>query len=195
MNEIKKIATGKNVYLREYQASDTNLVKQWFQNLELASYSFGITTTDENLQKIVDAFVAEVSQTPQITITIVDNESDEPVGFIRTTYIFFPAPHITLGMSLGNLNSCGKSFGYEAMMLVINYLFNTKKILYIEVDTAVFNERAMRCFYKCGFRTVKNFTETEYVTKVKTHKTLFRITRKDFMPKYEEYIKKLQEKV
>ncbi len=195
MNEIKKIATGKNVYLREYQASDTNLVKQWFQNLELASYSFGITTTDENLQKIVDAFVAEVAQTPQCTITIIDNETNEPVGFIRTTYIFFPAPHITLGMSLGNLNSCGKSFGYEAMMLVINYLFNTKKILYIEVDTAVFNERAMRCFYKCGFRTVKNFTETEYVTKVKTHKTLFRITRKDFMPKYEEYIKKLQEKV
>ena len=195
MNEIKKIATGKNVYLREYQASDTNLVKQWFQNLELASYSFGITTTDENLQKIVDAFVAEVAQTPQCTITIIDNETNEPVGFIRTTYIFFPAPHITLGMSLGNLNSCGKSFGYEAMMLVINYLFNTKKILYIELDTAVFNERALRCFQKCGFRTIKNFTETEYVTKVKTYKTLFRITRKDFMPKYEEYIKKLQEKV
>jgi RimJ/RimL family protein N-acetyltransferase len=98
-------------------------------------------------------------------------------------------------MSLGSLNNCGKSFGYEAMMLVINYLFNTRKILYIEVDTAVFNERAMRCFYKCGFRTVKDFTDTEYVTKVKTRKTLFRITRKDFMPKYEEYIKKIQEKV
>ncbi len=195
MNEIKKIASGKNIYLREYQASDINSLKKWFQNLELVSYSFGITTTEDNLIKIVDAFTAEVSQTPKCTITITKNENNEALGFIRITYIFFPAPHITIGIMLGDLNNCGKSFGYEALMLVINYLFNTKKILYIELDTAVFNERALRCFQKCGFRTIKNFTETEYVTKVKTYKTLFRITRKDFMPKYEEYIKKLQEKV
>ena len=194
MNEIKKIACGKNVSLREYHTSDINLWSQWLKNMELVSYAFGITTTEDNLKKMVEAFIIEISQTPTRTITIIDNKN-QLLGFIRTTYIFFPAPHITIGIMLGESKNFGKSFGYEALMLAINYLFNTKKILYIELDTAIFNERAMRCFLKCGFRTVKNFTETEYVTKIKMHKTLFRITRKDFYRKYEEYIKKSQEKI
>lgn len=187
-NNIKTIAIGKKILLREYRTSDMQLFTQWLQNEELASYAFGITTTKENIRKITDSFCIEVSQTPKRTITIIDLDKI-PVGFIRITNVFFPIPHIVIGIMLGNFENCGHSIGYEALMLAINYLFNNYKIFYIELDTAIFNERAMRCFLKCGFKIVKNFDETEYVTKVKMHKTLFRLNKSTFLSKYEEYIK------
>lgn len=189
MNNIQIIDSGKNISIRQYQNSDINEFTEWLKDPELASYAFGITTTEENLKKIVDSFIVEVSLTPKRTISIIDNKDGSLLGFIRTCDIFFPAPHTNIGITLGNFKNCGHSIGYEALMLAINYLFKTKKIFYIELDTAVFNERAMRCFLKCGVKIIKNFTEVEYATKVKMYKTLFRLNRKDFLVKYQEYIK------
>lgn len=188
MADSKIIASGKNVSIRECQNSDINEYAEWLKDSELASYAFGITTTKENLKKITDAFIIELSLTLRRTLSIIDKEGNL-LGFVRTTDVFFPVPHTTIGITLGKFENCGHSFGYEALMLSINYLFQTKKIFYIELDTAVFNERAMRCFLKCGVKIVKNFTEVEYITKVKMYKTLFRLHRNDFLEKYQEYIK------
>ena len=58
----------------------------------------------------------------------------------------------TLGIFIGDKNFRGNGYGTEAIRLLLDYGFNYMNLNNIKLDVMEFNERAIKCYKKCGFK-------------------------------------------
>jgi RimJ/RimL family protein N-acetyltransferase len=56
-----------------------------------------------------------------------------------------------LGIMIGNRNYWDKGYGVDAVITLVNYIFQRTKLNRIYLKTLVSNTRAQKCFQKCGF--------------------------------------------
>ena len=59
-----------------------------------------------------------------------------------------------VGISIIDKNYWGKSYGSEALRLVVDYGFRFRNLHNIWLDTTSFNQRAIRAYEKAGFKLV-----------------------------------------
>ena len=74
-----------------------------------------------------------------------------PIGTIGLHRIDWISRVATLGISIGEKSHWGGGHGTEAMMLLLQYAFVRSNLRKIELDVHMFNERAIRCYQRCGF--------------------------------------------
>lgn len=60
-----------------------------------------------------------------------------------------------LGIVIGDRDHWGNAFGYDAVTTLLDYMFTVKELKRVYLHTLEWNERAQRCFTKCGFNTVR----------------------------------------
>ena len=60
-----------------------------------------------------------------------------------------------LGIVIGDRDHWGNAFGYDAVTTLLEYMFGEKGLKRVYLHTLEWNERAQRCFSKCGFNTVR----------------------------------------
>ena len=60
-----------------------------------------------------------------------------------------------LGIVIGDRDHWGNAFGYDAVTTLLDYMFTVKELKRVYLHTLEWNERAQRCFSKCGFNTVR----------------------------------------
>ena len=60
-----------------------------------------------------------------------------------------------LGIVIGDRDYWGNSFGYDAVTTLLEYMFSVRELKRVYLHTLEWNERAQRCFNKCGFNTVR----------------------------------------
>ncbi len=191
LNLFKKTQiTGKNISLRNFKKQDIIQVAAWMRDLELIRLSFGITAQKSQLKQLSECLLTELQYKYDKVLTITDLKKN-PIGLIKYAEKYPDASNsgkiINIGIFIGERKNRDKSLGTEAMLLAVEHFFKEETVDYIEVDTAVFNERALRCFLKCGFKIEKTFDETDYVTKIVMHKILLKLRREDFYPVYKAY--------
>ena len=73
----------------------------------------------------------------------------------------------TLGIFIGDKEHRSNGYGTEAIRLILDYGFNYMNLNNIKLDVMEFNERAQKCYKKCGFkeygrRRKSNFTNGKY---------------------------------
>jgi len=56
-----------------------------------------------------------------------------------------------VGIIIGDSDYWGKGYGSEAVMLLVKYIFQKFKFNKVYLHTLDWNDRALRCFGKCGF--------------------------------------------
>ena len=59
---------------------------------------------------------------------------------------------VELGIMIGDRNYWGKGYGTDAVTTLLNYVFHQTKLERVYLKTLNWNDRAQRCFEKCGFR-------------------------------------------
>lgn len=80
----------------------------------------------------------------------VVDQSGHYIGYFR----FFPAEgKIKIGLGM-NPEYCGKHMGPEFVSLIIKYIKNTYNGMPIELEVRDFNKRAIKCYERCGFKTI-----------------------------------------
>lgn len=57
-----------------------------------------------------------------------------------------------VGITIGDRNYWDQGFGSDALQLLIDYAFNRLDLSRLYLKTLLDNQRAQRCFSKCGFR-------------------------------------------
>jgi len=57
-----------------------------------------------------------------------------------------------LGILIGNRNYWDKGYGTDATTTLVNYIFHHTNLQRIHLKTLESNQRAQRCFQKCGFK-------------------------------------------
>ena len=79
-------------------------------------------------------------------------DDDKMIGTVSLEDINHINRCATLGIFIGDKDFRGKGYGTEAIKLVLEYGFKYLNLKNVKLDLMEFNERALKCYKKCGFK-------------------------------------------
>jgi len=147
---FKKLV-GKKCYLSPMDLNDAEKYTEWLNDLEVSTglghvYEGAINADGEReiLEKI----------SKEHNYSIIDIETDELIGSCGFSVIDNLNQAAENGIFIGNKKFWDKGYGAEAMALLMDYGFKALNLHNIMLRVFSFNERALRCYKKIGFKTI-----------------------------------------
>jgi RimJ/RimL family protein N-acetyltransferase len=143
---------GKRIILREYQWEDLPHIREGVNDSEITDYLSDIFTFPNTVHE-TEAFLRAMieGKTDSKGFIISNKDSLSYIGQIDLHQIDYKNRHATLGIVIGKKEYLGRGYGKEAIELVQQFVFSTLGLNRLELDVYEFNERAYKCYVKCGF--------------------------------------------
>lgn len=152
MKYYKKLV-GERIYLAPKGSSEEEIEKftEWMNDFQVTNYTgrtSQITTYAsekeylENAEKNID----------RRTFNIVSLEDDKLVGTVGLESINWIERSAVLGIFIGDNDFRSNGYGTEAIKLLLEYGFRYINLHSIRLDLLSVNERAHKCYLKCGFK-------------------------------------------
>ena len=123
---------------------------------------------------------ARTKETLKHMFMIVDAESDRPIGWCN---LFFSIPenrHAMLAIMIGEREFWGRGYGEDAVRLTLDYGFNVLNLNSAELGVYTFDDRAVRCCEKVGFKRIGIPREARIVAGAKYDTILMDIFASEF---------------
>jgi RimJ/RimL family protein N-acetyltransferase len=95
------------------------------------------------------------------TFAIIEKEKETVIGNCGLMNVDFISRKADLGIFIGDKELRGKGYGAEAIMLLLDFAFNILNLNNIMLTVKEFNSRAIKCYEKCGFKTIGRRREAE----------------------------------
>ena len=148
MKYFKKLV-GDRIYLSPRTAEDVELFTQWLNDFETTDYigRSGSIMTKEAEKEFLETHIKD-----EATFVIVTLEENKMIGTVSLEQINHINRCATLGIFIGDKEYRSKGYGTEAIRLILEYGFYYMNLNNIKLDLVEFNERALRCYRKCGFK-------------------------------------------
>ena len=148
MKYFKKLV-GDRIYLSPRNSEDVEKCTEWLNDFETTDYTgrSGILTTLDGERKYL-----EENSNPEATFVIVTLEDNKMIGTVSLEDINWINRTATLGIFIGDKEFRSKGYGTEAIRLILEYGFKYMNLYNIKLDLMEFNERALKCYEKCGFK-------------------------------------------
>jgi RimJ/RimL family protein N-acetyltransferase len=150
MKYFKKLV-GDNVYLSPRNSEDVEKFVEWLNNFDTTDYigrSPQITTIEGETEWLKNHANDEAA------FVIVRLEDDEMIGTVCLERISHIDRTGTLGIFIGDSDSRDKGYGTEAIRMLLEYGFKYLNLNNIKLDVMGFNDRAIACYKKCGFKEI-----------------------------------------
>ncbi len=148
MKYFKKLV-GDNIYLSPRRVEDAEKFTEWLNDFETTDYigrSCAIVTVESEKEHLEEHIRDEAN------FVIVNLTNEEIIGTIGLLNINHLQRTAVLGIFIGDKTSRNKGYGTEAIKLLLDYGFNYLNLNNIKLDLMEFNERALACYKKCGFK-------------------------------------------
>ena len=148
MKYFKKLV-GDNIYLSPRNTEDVEKFTEWLNDFETTDYicrSSQIMTLEKEKEYLESHSGDEACF---VIIRLADNELIGTIGLENISHLRRIA---TLGIFIGDKESRNKGYGTEAIRLILEYGFKYLNLNNIKLDLMEFNERALACYKKCGFK-------------------------------------------
>jgi RimJ/RimL family protein N-acetyltransferase len=143
---------GKLVRLREYRKEDIPLKLSYINDPEVLKYlEPGIpypATLNEELRWFDS--ISAFKDTYRFAVETVSDSNY--IGDCGINSIDWKNGIVGVSIFIGNSTYRGKSYGTEAMQLLMGFIFNQMSVNKIRLYVYSFNERAIRSYEKCGFK-------------------------------------------
>lgn len=151
MKYYKKLV-GEKVYLSPITTEDAPQYCQWLNDLEVASnlIIFNQQLTVQRERMILD----DIQQNNAQMFAIVDAAEDKLIGNCSLFKINKDHRKCEIGIFIGDKNYWGRGYGTEAMRLLVDYGFNILNMHNILLEVHGFNQRAINCYRKVGFKEI-----------------------------------------
>jgi RimJ/RimL family protein N-acetyltransferase len=149
---------GKNIRLRTLQKKDLSKMVLWNRDLEIQNYVD--CTLPDNLIHL-ERWYCENIPDRHYKIFAIETTDGCLIGDMELDHICWSKRETELRIRIGEKEFWGKGFGSEAVSLVQNYIFNEKNFYRVYLRVYDFNQRAIRCYLKNGFRPVGILHRTE----------------------------------
>lgn len=94
----------------------------------------------------------ERNEDKDVAFAIVENNTNKLIGSIGLHKLDYINRTATLGIFIGDKDYRSKGYGAEAIRLISDFGFNYLNLNNIKLDLMEFNERALKCYKKCGFK-------------------------------------------
>ena len=152
MKYFKKIV-GDRIYLSPKSTFDEDIEKytKWMNDFEVTDYIGGssrvVTLDGENewLRQIA-------KKRDDIHFDIVTLDNDKLIGTISLDSFDYVARNAVLRIFIGDSEYRSHGYGMEAIKLMLEYGFRYLNLHSIRLEVLDVNERAHKCYLKCGFK-------------------------------------------
>lgn len=143
---------GTLVRLREYREDDISTVLKYINDEEVKrnltpGIPYPFTLEDE--KKWYQSITA-TEDTYSFAIETI--EDSIYLGGCGINHVDWKNSIAVVGIFIGNKDYWNKGYGTDAMRTLIKFIFNEMNINKIKLNVYSFNERAVKCYEKCGFK-------------------------------------------
>lgn len=148
--------------LREYQMNDLQYMRAWVNDPEITNYlsdAFLYPHTEHQTESYLKLMVEGKDSKGFI---IADKNSSEYIGQIDLHELDWKNRNALMGIVIGRKNLLNKGYGSEAIMLLQDFVFHTLNLHRLELEVIAYNERAYRCYLRCGFKEEGRLRERIY---------------------------------
>jgi RimJ/RimL family protein N-acetyltransferase len=142
--------SGPNTYLRPVDKADAPTLVSWFNDPELTRFLLWYRPMNLSQE---EAFLDKIhASETDLILGIVTREGDRLIGCLGLHQVDIRNRHAVFGISVGDKTYWGKGHGTEAARLIIDHAFLTLNLNRVWLEVFEYNQRAMRCYEKLGFR-------------------------------------------
>lgn len=144
---------GEKVCLRAYEEKDIKRATEFVNDRELKKFlvtgiPFPMTSWEEE-----EWIKSQMSnEKGEYNFAIEDIETKKYIGGCGIQKVNWLARVATVGIMIGDKDYWGKGYGTDAMNVLMKFIFEEMNIHKIRLSVFSFNERAKRCYEKCGFQ-------------------------------------------
>ena len=158
MAYFKKVV-GDRCYLSPIDPEDAPAFTGWLNDPEVAA---GVSFTRRviNVEQEREG-LARLAAKPS-SFAIVTLDGDELLGSCGIRDVSAVDRTGELGIMIGNKEFWNRGFGTEAVRLLLRFGFLTLNLNNISLTVHSFNERAIRCYEKCGFKRCGYWPDSWY---------------------------------
>ena len=152
MKYCKKLV-GDIIYLSPKGSTEEEIEKftEWMNDFQVTDYTgrtSQITTYSSEKEYLENA----EKGTDKRTFNIVNLEDDKLIGTVGLEQIHWVERSAVLGIFIGDKDFRSNGYGTEAIKLLLEYGFKYLNLHSIRLDLLSVNERAHKCYLKCGFK-------------------------------------------
>ncbi|WP_313893624.1 GNAT family N-acetyltransferase [Psychrobacillus sp.] len=146
--------------VRPLEQQDSSLLVKWLSNPVVLEFYEGRDNAFD-LEKVQESFY---NDEPEVVRCIVE-VGKIAIGYIqfyridaeeRTLYGYTNEKETIYGMDqfIGEVEYWNKGIGTALVQSMVEFLFEQKQVERVVMDPQTWNERAIRCYEKCGFNKV-----------------------------------------
>ena len=152
MQFFKKLI-GDRIYLSQKGTTDEELEKftEWMNDLQVTDYtgrSGQITTIVREKEWLENS----AKNTENRNFNIIESKDNKLIGTIGLEHFNWIERSAVLGIFIGDKDFRSNGYGTEAIKLLLEYGFKYLNLHSIRLDLLAINERAHKCYLKCGFK-------------------------------------------
>lgn len=160
MSYYKKIV-GDRIYLSPMCVEDADKYVEWFCDFKTADgirKSGSIMTVEAEKN-----WIAKTLESCDLQFAIVDLETNKLIGNCGYPKISRQNRMAEVGIFIGDEENRSKGYGAEALKLLLDYGFNYLNLHSIMLAVMLFNDRAIACYKKVGFKETGRLRENYFL--------------------------------
>ena len=152
MQYFKKLV-GDRIYLSPKGVSDAEIEKftEWMNDFQVTDYT-GRTAQITTLTGEKDYLENSAKDTKNRNFNIIELSENKIIGTLGLEHINWIERSAVLGIFIGDKDFRSNGYGTEAIRLLLEYGFKYLNLHSIRLDLLAINERAHKCYLKCGFK-------------------------------------------
>jgi RimJ/RimL family protein N-acetyltransferase len=153
---------GKLVRLRGYEKSDVDALMRWFADEEVTDLlgPINVPVTRAQQESMIARVTGPDSPERAFVIESLDGKAIGDCGLRGFNWI---NRYAELFITIGDKSFWGRGYGSDAVRLLLRLAFDKLNLHSVWLTTLATNERAIRCYEKCGFKRQGLFRENSYV--------------------------------
>ena len=149
---IKKLI-GDRIYLSPKSCTEEEIQKfaEWMNDFQVSDYTGRTSqiTTIEGEKRYLENIEID---SKNYNFSIIEMNNNKLIGSISLEKINWIERSGVLGIFIGDENYRNNGYGAEAIKLLLEYGFKYLNLHSIRLDLLSINERAHKCYLKCGFK-------------------------------------------
>ena len=157
-----RILAGEKCYLSPCQPEDGERWAEWFNDLEVTIPLGDESYTPTSLEGELDT-IKDILENNRHVFSILDQKTDRAIGHCMFFNVDAVNRTAMLGIVIGEKDHWDQGFGQEAVNLLLDYGFNLLNLSNVMLGTFSFNQRALACYRKVGFKEIGRRREARIV--------------------------------
>lgn len=174
---------GKKVILRQGCEKDLFYLHSWYNDKELnklAGWTEGKLGTAQLRMNLLKGFGYD-----PMNLIIETIDEGKPIGTIQLYDFNEVDQSCKLGIRIGDRDYWGKGYGEDAIKTLLRYAFYELDIFRVSLKLYEYNERASRCYLKCGFKYEGRTRKSAFIDGKFYDEIIMGVLKSEFISQFE----------